>query len=143
MVVLDYNLNYANIFSQLEHPQNIEIMLSEACPDACPFRYDHYQVESRHILNAEKDRYEVLTCAHPKIRYSTFYDYLKKNKATLTVEQINDLHDTYGLENFKIAGRDYDEITYVESLIYYLIKPEYKDYVRQLILLEIFKFWVE
>ena len=143
MIVLDYNLNYSGIFDQLKNPQNIEIMLSESCPDNCPYRYSHYQIESRFILNEEKDRNLVLTCLHPKTRHATFYDYLEKNKATLTVEQINELNQKYGLENFKIAGRDYDEVTYIESLMYYLIKPEHKDYVRQLMLLETFKLFME
>jgi len=143
MVVLDYTLNHSDIFDKLEHPENIEIMLSEACPDECPYRYSHYQVESRFILNEEKDRDLILTCEHPKLRHPTFYDYLEKNKATLTVEQINELHNKYGLINFKIAGRDYDEVTYIESLMYYLVKPEYRDYLRQLLLLEIFNLWIQ
>ena len=142
MVVLDYTLNSSDIFSKLEHPQNIEIMLSEACPDNCPYRYEHYQTESKYILNREKDRDIILTCVHPKKRYPTFYDYLVQNKATLTVEQINELHNKYKIENFKIAGRDYDEITYIESLMYYLVKPEFRDKTRQLILLEVFNLWV-
>lgn len=142
MVVLDYSLNYSDIFNKLKHPENIEIMLSEACPDNCPYRYAHYQTESKFILNEEKDRNLILECEHPKFRHATFYDYLNKNKATLTIEEINKLHDNYNIINFKIAGRDYDEVTYIESLMYYLIKPEFKDYVRQLMLLEIFKLFV-
>lgn len=143
MVVLDYNFNTdTEALKSLENPKNIEIMLSEACPDNCPYRYKHYQVESRHILNAEKDKDEILTCYLTHVKYNTFYDMLRRNNAILTLEQVNDLHDKYGFENFKIAGRDYNPITYTESLMYYLVKPEHKDYVRQMMLLEYFE-WLE
>lgn len=35
-----------------------------------------------------------------------------------------------GFSNFKIEGRNTHDFNTIESYIYYLIKPEYKDIVR-------------
>lgn len=140
MVVLDYGLNTKpEILSQLTHPENIEIMLSENCKDNCPHRYQHYTVNSQTILNAEEHRYQDLHCLWNKQRNPmTFVEKLNNHAATLSIEQIEDLYYTYGFNHFKIAGRDYPDISYVESLIYYLIKPEYQNHVREMVLMELY-----
>lgn len=138
MVVLHYTLNTdENAIKQLTHPENIEIMVSENCNDNCPYRYKHYTHNSQTVLNEEKDRYYNLHCLWPDQKTPmTFVEKLNNNKATLTFEQIEYLYNTYNLSHFKIAGRDYSNISYIESLVYYLVKPEYKDHVREMLLME-------
>lgn len=145
LLVLDYNYNTSNIFSKIKYPENIEILLSEDCPPGCSYRKTHYDKESAYILNNEKDRYADRTCQyyskHPRQPngLKMFNCILQNNSATLSFEKIKALHDNYGITHFKLAGRDYHEIMYVESLMYYLIKDEYRDYVRELLLTEIFR----
>lgn len=142
LLVLDYNYNTSEIFSQLKHPENIEILLSEDCPPGCPYRKEHYNKESIYLLNKEEDRYADRTCqyytTHPRSGLRLFNSILQKNPATLSYDKIKALHDNYGITHFKLAGRDYHEIMYVESLMYYLIKTEYRDYARELLLTEIY-----
>lgn len=140
MVVLHYGLNTdKEKLAQLQHPENVEIMVSENCNDNCPYRYKHYTYNSKTILNEEEDRYYNLHCLWNEQKTPlTFVEKMKNNKATLTFEQIEELHDQFGIKNFKIAGRDYANISYIESLVYYLIKPEYKDHVRELMLMELY-----
>lgn len=139
MVVLDYTFNYSNKFEKLKHPENIEVMLSEACRDNCPYRSDHYNTESKIIINDEKTRHLLLECKDYDFkRPISFYDLLKDHKATLNNEQIRELNSKYNLTHFKIAGRDYSELNYIESLMYYLVKPEYRDHLRILLLREVY-----
>jgi len=103
-------------------------MLSEACSDECPYRKLHYKIESQYILNQEQHRNITLQCYKPETRdFLTFYDCLNKLKSCLTHEQVLELNQQFGITHFKIAGRDYNNINYIESLVYYLIKPEYRD----------------
>lgn len=145
MVVLDYSLNTSPKLQEILHPHNIEIMLSEDCQDNCPLRKQHYELESRIIINDESSRNEILECLMKKTQKnaSTFYQKLHQNQATLTNEQIIKIYNDYGINHFKIAGRDYTELNYIESLVYYLVKPEYRDHLRQLLLQEIYEWRYE
>ena len=120
-------------------------MLSEDCQDNCPLRKQHYELESRIIINNESSRDEILECLMKKTQKnaSTFYQKLHQNQATLTNEQILKIYNDYGINHFKIAGRDYTELNYIESLVYYLVKPEYRDHLRQLLLQEIYEWRYE
>lgn len=140
MLVLDYNFNTKEeALAQLKHPENIEIMLSENCKDNCPYRYKHYTVNSQTILNAEEHRHQNLHCLWGGQRTPmTFAEKLNNNHATLTFEKVEELYNKFGISHFKIAGRDYPDISYIESLVYYLVKPEYQNHVRELTLMELY-----
>lgn len=53
-------------------------------------------------------------------------------KTILTDTEIYDKYIQNGFLNFKIKGRDFkDPLAVLESFIYYLVKPEYRDIVRE------------
>ena len=78
------------------------------------------------------------SCPYDAPKSLNFYSDILQRPHAITNQYINYLYDTYGIENFKISGRKNNNITYVESIIYYLIKPEYRDSVRQSALMKIF-----
>jgi hypothetical protein len=48
MAVLNYNKNYdLDYISQLQHPENIEILCAEQCSPNCPYRQYHYKLISK------------------------------------------------------------------------------------------------
>lgn len=133
MVVLDYTLNRnENTLSKLTNPKNIEILCAEYCIDNCPHRKEHYNATNKIIINQEGEK--DFKCPF-YTGEQNFYYYLKHSKHILTYEDILILNKKYNIENFKLNGRSVHWIAYIEILVYYLIKNEYKDYVRQMLLL--------
>ena len=136
MVVLDYSFNTdKKSLAKFTHPENLEILCAEYCIDNCPQRQEHYKFHSKMILNAEKDRRVESACPFFSPYKSNFYEILKTRDHVLTHEQVEELYNLYGINHFKLNGRALSVIDYVEVMMYYLIKPEYRDYARMLMLL--------
>ena len=131
MVVLDYTHNHDEEYlSALQHPENIEILCAEFCAPNCPTRQQHYIAVSKHQLwmpLTEEDDNFYCPRAHSDI---PFYTYLTLSHA-VTNEYVDELYEKYGIENFKLAGRRGAPLPVIEAICYYLIKPEYRDMVRQ------------
>lgn len=137
LVVLNYIHNHNDdILSTLEYPKNIEILCAEECIANCPNRQEHYEVISKE--NMKMPNIPEFKCPYNVSKFPNFYSDILQRPHAITNQYINYLYDTYGIENFKISGRKNNNITYVESIIYYLIKPEYRDSVRQSALMKIF-----
>lgn len=132
IVVLDYNYNHdTDYISKLTSPQNIEILCAELCIPNCPNRTKHYTEISRHQLWMRPTKDEMTECPYGREdgRLS-FYESLILPHG-ITSEYIDELHQTYGIENFKISGRKATPHFLIEAICYYLIKPEYRNVVRQ------------
>lgn len=59
-----------------------------------------------------------------------------------TVIKVDDLYNKYlnmSFSNFKIEGRNLHSFNVIESYIYYLVKPNYKDLVRYELVKECWK----
>lgn len=142
LVVLDYNWN--NDFERLsqipeEYRERCEILINPYCIPHCPRRGEHYkslgecqreysrtsmrdslrraansssQDISFKCINTEMNFYQIT-------EYSTFVnrDNIKK-------------YQELGFCHFKIEGRVLARENVLESYIYYMVKPEYKDMVR-------------
>lgn len=136
LTVLDYNFNHDEQFlSQLKYPQNIEILCAEPCIDNCPNRTEHYKLISAAQLNIPHTPYFSCPNVHDEeYCVSAFYEKHLKYKHAITTEYVDYLYKTYGFNNFKISGRVSNPINYVEAIIYYLIKPEYQNIVRNAVL---------
>ncbi|HIY84201.1 MAG TPA: hypothetical protein H9823_10215 [Candidatus Rubneribacter avistercoris] len=44
------------------------------------------------------------------------------------------MHDIYHIENFKIVGRSAPFPTVLEAYAYYLVRPEYCEHVKRLVM---------
>ena len=53
-----------------------------------------------------------------------------KRPSFISYDQIDE-YVARGFKNFKIVGRGEGKEFYVDSLIYYLVKPEHKDFIRK------------
>ena len=130
LLVLDYKYNHNTTFlQQLENPQNIEILCGENCTYNCPARTAHYAAISAHQLMKPEEQF--FQCPYNKEFPINFYTDIQAQPHSITNEYIDELYETYGIENFKLSGRTYPPYIIIEMIIYYLIKPEYKDIVRQ------------
>lgn len=136
MVVLDYKYNHDNTYlTNLKYPENIEVLCGEYCVPDCPRRQAHYESISRHQLWMPFRPEDIITCPYENDKKNfTFYDTLTMPHG-ITNEYVDELYEKYHIENFKISGRATAGILVLEAACYYLIKPEYRDNVRQQCLL--------
>lgn len=149
LVVLDYNWN--NDFEKLdkipmEYRKRCEILINPYCVPHCQRRAEHYRVLGRCQRRASEQQANLLTsfnrknaatenplkeasefgCKNPGM---DFYDVMQY-KTFITNDLLFDKYLEMGFDNFKIEGRVLDKPNVVESYVYYLVKPEYRDIVR-------------
>lgn len=149
LVVLDYNWN--NDFEKLdsipqEYRSRCEILINPYCTPHCKRRKEHYEVLGKCQRECVKfydpakmfsrsrmanpidpmKPAEEFNCPNPGynlyqvMHYSTF----------ISREDIYGRYMDMGFNNFKIEGRVLSQPNVVESYVYYLVKPEYRDRVR-------------
>lgn len=132
LVVLDYNYNHnTEYISQLIHPKNVEVLCAEVCVPNCPHRQHHYTSISRHQLQYKPSKDELHECPFGREDpHISFYEGLSMPHG-ITNKYIDELYEKFGIENFKISGRKATPHFLIEAICYYLIKPEYRDLIRQ------------
>lgn len=153
LVVLDYNWN--NDFEALEkipeeYRGKIEVLVCPYCFPDCKRRGDHYkflgeQQIKRSSINAfgnigginmlnvqteENFRCEAISRNFLEtIGFSTH----------ITPETLFEKYVPMGFRHFKIEGRTLHPLNVIESYVYYMTKPEYKDLVRLKLGLDTFR----
>lgn len=125
IIVPDYTIN--NDFEklkQLEHPENIEILVNDTCRDNCPLRHKHYIEHSKSNLNMT----EGMPCQFlGEANYILLRNTLKHH---VKLEDIKNKYLPLGINKFKLAGRSSSGQFFVESILEYMVKPEFKDEIR-------------
>lgn len=144
IVVIDYDFN--NDFEQLEKIQNkekCEILVNACCQPKCPNRVKHYRdiglsqiAYCEHLKKSPKKPFnpkdyglEVeanLGC--PYMEYDAVD--VRKHSIHITPEAIYEKYLPMGFNQFKIEGRTANIFNVIESYMYYMIKPEFKDKAR-------------
>lgn len=127
MVVPDYRDSVdIDFLKNLSQKDKIEILINAYCDPNCQFRRTHYEALSLGQLTYSHIPNFTNSC---ETQGRSFLDTLNFP----TVIKVEDLYSTYkdlGFTNFKIEGRLVHVVNVVESYVYYLVKPEYKDKVR-------------
>lgn len=150
LVVLDYNWN--NDFEKLEKiPVEMrgrcEILINPYCVPHCPRRGEHYRVLGRSQRAASEMSQRALqsfarrgappaqnplkeasefNCKNTSYNFYEIVDY----KTFISNDLIFGKYLEMGFDNFKIEGRVLSTPNVVESYVYYLVKPEFRDIVR-------------
>lgn len=125
LVVTDYrdNCNY-EFLNEIKNKNKIELLVNASCSPNCGAkRQEHYSYLSKQQLMYSQINYYCDFANNP------LHEILKYP----TVIKVEDIYGKYydmGFSNFKIEGRTEHKINVIESYIYYLVKPEYKDIVR-------------
>lgn len=129
LVVLDYDLNHDDkvIERLLPVADRVEILVNETCQAHCPNRVNHYREISKYQL--EFDTSIRFNCTDPSPEKRTFKGCMKRPSfmSTADVEE----YAAKGFKNFKIVGRGEGNQFYMDSIIYYLVKPEERDFIRK------------
>lgn len=131
LTVVNYNYNVNdNFLSKLKHPENIELICAEPCIPNCPGRKAHWERISKAQLGYPGCGDTSCTQIE-KSDFLNFYTNILNREHSITNERMNELYEKYGICNFKLSGRGYSPYLFIELLLYYLIKPEYRDSLRQ------------
>ena len=130
MVVLDYDLNHnEEVLSALAPcADRVEILVDEICFPGCPRRVEHYRDESQKQLE-----YEIAAPFPCQNRQNirSFED-CKKRPAFISKDEIK-AYVERGFVNFKLVGRGLPQQMVEDSYIYYLVKEEKQEYIRDCI----------
>jgi hypothetical protein len=125
LVVLDYRYNTnINFLEGIEHKNKCEILVNCVCDPNCKRRKEHYDLLSLIQINQGYPK-EMIECENES--YSLYDSF--KYPTFIKAEQI-DKYINIGYTNFKIEGRKFLPLNLIETLLYYLIKDEYKMLVR-------------
>lgn len=134
LVVLDYNWNNNYEFlEKLNHKDKCEILIDACCQPNCPRRGEHYRYIGQQQIEYDKHKYDNppyeikdFGCKFPT---KNFYDIFESNKV-IPVEELYNKYVPMGYNQFKLEGRTNSDMYVLESYVYYMVKPEYKDKAR-------------
>lgn len=133
LVVIDYRDNKNKEFLQaIEDKSKIELLLNEICPSYCTHRKEHYNLIAKAQIDLDVQiAKQASTESFCKHRHTGNYYLCKKNLTDTFIkpEEIQD-YLSEGFSHFKIAGRGCPYGFLIDSIVDYLVKPEYKDIVR-------------
>ena len=132
LVVIDFRDNHnMDFLAKIQDKDKIEILVDDYCPSFCRFRKKHYDIVSRvNLYQGSPSEGECLETNRPKNIHG-FYQNLETNADTnLTSEEIYGKYRDMGFRNFKLIGRDDRSLFTFESYMYYLVRPEWRDRVR-------------
>lgn len=125
LVVLDYDHNKDFKFlEQIKDKDRCELLCNAVCKTNCPLREEHYKKISQAQLT--NDRNQLMFC---KDAYRWFWE-VQNSDSFISVDDINDIYLPLGYSNFKLEGRTAHAMDWIEIILYYLIKDEYKLEVR-------------
>lgn len=124
LVVLDSAMNNTEELFALEHKEKIELIANHYCADNCPRRKEHYNSVGRCQLEFSEQDFGVC-----KNINRDFYQ-IMGNRSFISTEDLYGKYYEAGFCNFKLDGRGFNKYKVLESLVYYLVKPENRDKVR-------------
>ena len=134
LVVLDSAMNNTEELFTLEPKDKIELIVNHYCADNCPKRREHYNSVGKSQLEFSETDFPVC-----KNINRDFFQ-IMKNRSFITTEQLYGKYQEAGFCHFKLDGRAFRSYKVLESIVYYLVKPDWRDKVRQIILKEVYKF---
>lgn len=127
LVVLNYNLNKDHGFlGRVEDASRLEVMANELCNPRCPHRTEHYLHNSRDQLEGRVTEFRRCNLAG-----HDFWREAPTSPTILTGDDLRELHDRYGVQRFKLVGRGVVSSMNLEGYLYYLVRPEHRDGLRQ------------
>ncbi len=141
VVVSYYFNNKFDLIKQFEHPENIEFICSEdGCIDNCPDRNNHYYfISLKNSYQLSNNTEKNFNCPNKKINY--YYKNTASRKSYISYNNIIENYLPLGFNKFKISGRAINKenpINTIENYINYFVKTEYRDIVRNELLLDFY-----
>lgn len=129
LIVLDVSFNNADKIWRLPNKERYEILADSFCQDCCPNREEHYREVGRAQLEFDHMNY-------PACRFvdRDFFQIKQQNKMFITREDLYGKYKEAGFRHFKLDGRAFNRYKVIESYVYYMVLPDYRDMVRESLL---------
>lgn len=142
IVVVDYDFNNNfEVLEKLPRKQDCELLVNACCEPNCPRRSAHY-----HSIGVQQIAYNEHIKKYPNVpfdadKYDTehFRDCpfsqrgifeIRKLRTHISPDDIWEKYVPMGFEQFKIEGRTASPVNVLETYMYYMAKPEYRDEAR-------------
>ncbi|MBR4344882.1 MAG: hypothetical protein IKP88_19620 [Lachnospiraceae bacterium] len=137
LVVLDYDLNHnQKVIERLIPVANkVEILVNETCIPGCPKRVEHYREISKYQL--EYDTRIKFPCCNPDPDKNTFAA-MQRRPQFMSHEDI-ERYAEMGYRNFKIVGRGGPKMMLIDSYVYYFVKEDSRDFIKNYIVSTVMK----
>lgn len=132
LVVLDSSLNNDPRIFDIKKRDRLEVLVDHGCMVNCPNREAHY-------LEIGKSQ---LAFCNPKINcphVSATFEEIMAREHSITRSRMKDQFIPGGIKHYKLDGRSFPPQKLVESLLHFMVLPEYHDKVRDIIKKEIYK----
>ena len=147
-VVLDYNFN--NKFDLLEQipaeeRSRCEILVNACCQPNCPRRGEHYRQIGQDQISAWEYNKNPMNrtpyrCRDFQCDFMRLHIYETVSHSThVTPEDILEKYVPMGFVNFKIEGRTTPDVNLLETYVYYMVKPEFRNEIRLEMLIRLTK----
>lgn len=138
LVVLDYNLNHDfKLLESIENKDKVELLINPYCTPHCKRRKAHYEFLGRqqfmHNAQVFDEKYALKPIKREEFECPCMsYDFYKTTRLGnhISSKSIYEKYVPMGFSNFKIEGRMMHPVDILESYMYYLVKPEYRDEQR-------------
>ncbi len=138
LVVLDYNWNHNyKVLEKLEPKDKVELLVNPYCTPHCKRRKAHYEYlgKQQFLHNAQVFDDHMALKPVKREEFSCLnmsYDFYRTVRLGnhISSKSIYEKYIPMGYSNFKIEGRMMHPVDILESYMYYLVKPEYRDEQR-------------
>ncbi|NTV03046.1 MAG: hypothetical protein HGB04_09765 [Chlorobiaceae bacterium] len=133
-VILNYLMNNTRELMELDHKERYEILVNSYCDDSCAKVAAHYESVSRAQLEyASRDTFDNGGCGH----FNRTFPEIMENRSFVPAEDVLGKYREAGFRHFKISGRMSRMPDVLESYLYYLVKPQFRDRLRLRMLKEL------
>ncbi len=148
IVVLDYDLNNKfDILEKIPHKEKLEILVNACCNPACKHRVEHYRLLGlqqiavcSHIAKNTSKPFNLKDYGVSEMKCNCFdrtiFD-IKDLSTHVTPDDIWEKYVSMGFNQFKIEGRTSSRLNLIETYLYYMVKPEYKDEARYMFMFQL------
>lgn len=126
--------NNFEIINNLLYPNNIEFIVDECCFDKCPFYTSHYKKFNKEQLYINDYDAEICRCQQSP----NYYERRTNRKHNISIDLIREKYLPLGFNKFKITGREEFPFNLIESYVNYFVKKEYRDFIRNSLLSEVY-----
>lgn len=130
LVLGDYRDNFDfDFLGKIHQKDKVEILIDAWCDPDCKVRELHYKALNEMQLGKQPE-------FMPECQWQRAnFDDVKQAGHIIPVEDIYGKYYDMGFRHFKLEGRNMAPIKVAESYVYYMVKPEYANRVREILLL--------
>ncbi|MBE6862151.1 MAG: hypothetical protein E7497_04540 [Ruminococcus sp.] len=148
IVVLDYDFNNKfDILEKLPDKERMEILVNACCEPGCKKRTEHYRILGlrqiafcEQLAKSKKNKINIKESDLPDMycKYAdrSIFD-IKGLSTHVSPDDIWEKYVPMGFNQFKIEGRTATRLNLLETYMYYMVKPEYRDEARCMFLINL------